>query len=122
MYYCLPFPPKRKLHSEKNILVALATLLSANILFAQPAPVERPAIDSFKNIIQGNAADTTKVHAYYWLSRGMTLGNTAESVEWGNKGLDLAKKIKFSIGELECLEALSFSYAITSSFEKGFRI
>ena len=120
MYYRLPFPPKKKLHSKKNILVALATLLSASILFAQPAPVERPAIDSFKIIIQGNAADTTKVHAYYWLSRGMTLGNTAESVEWGNKGLDLAKKIKFYIGELECLEALSFSYAITSSFEKGF--
>ena len=31
---------------------ALATLLSANILFAQPAPVEQSAIDSFKNIIQ----------------------------------------------------------------------
>ncbi len=32
----------------------------------------------------------------------------------------MARKIKFPIGQLECLEALSFSYAITSSFEKGF--
>src|SRR4030095_1271903 len=102
MYYCLSFPPGRKFHREKNILVALTTLFSANILFAQPAPVERPTIDSFKNIIQGNAADTTKVHAYYWLCRGLTLGNTSESVEWGNKGLELARKIKFSIGQLEC--------------------
>src|SRR5215212_9302861 len=104
MYYRLPFAPKKELRSEKNMLVALATLLSANLLFAQPAPVERSVIDNFKMIIQGNAADTAKVHAYYWLSRAMTLGNTTESVEWGNKGLDLAKKIKFYIGELECLE------------------
>ena len=105
---------------KKNILVALATLLSANMLFAQPAPVEQPAIDSFKNIINGNTADTSKVHAFYWLSRGKTLSNTGESIELANKGLDLARKIKFPIGQLECLEALSFSYAITSSFEKGF--
>jgi len=120
MYFCLPFLLKRKFCSKKNILVTLATLLSASIVFAQPAPVDQHAIDSLKNIVQGNAADTNKIHAYYWLSRGLTLGNTAESVEWGNKGLDLAAKIKFSIGRLECLEALSFSYAITSSFEKGF--
>jgi len=102
------------------MLVTLAIVCSASMMFAQPAPVERSAIDSFKNIIQGNTADTSKVHAFYWLSRGKTLGNTAESVELANKGLDLARRIKFPIGQLECLEALSFSYAITSSFEKGF--
>ena len=105
---------------KKIVLIALAILLSANMLFAQPAPVEKAAIDSFKNIINGNTADTSKVHAFYWLSRGKTLSNTGESIELANKGLDLARKIKFPIGQLECLEALSFSYAITSSFEKGF--
>ncbi len=120
MYHHLPPRLRRPFQNEKNILVALAILLSHNILFAQPAPAGPSAADSFKNIIQGNASDTSKVHAFYWLSRGATLGNTAESVDWGNKGLDLARKIKFSIGQLECLEALSFSYAITSSFEKGF--
>jgi two-component sensor histidine kinase len=60
------------------------------------------------------------VHAFYSLSRGTTLSNISESLDFGNKGLDLARKIKFPIGELECLEALSFTYAITSSFEKGF--
>ncbi|HZI52674.1 MAG TPA: sensor histidine kinase, partial [Chitinophagaceae bacterium] len=104
----------------KNIPVIVVILLAHAALIAQPAPVSRSAIDSFQNIIKGKAADTSKVHAYYWLSRGTTLGNSAESVDWGNKGLDLARKIKFPIGQLECQEALSFSYAITSSFEKGF--
>ena len=98
----------------------LAILLSVNTLVAQPVSIEPSAIDSFKNILKSNSADTTKVHALYWLSRVKTLSNAGESVELANIGLDLAKKIKFPIGELECLEALSFSYAITSSFEKGF--
>jgi len=120
MNCCLSILLKRKFCGKKNSFVALATLLSANILFAQPAPGEKSTMDSLKNVVEGKAADSGKVHAYYWLSRGTTLGNTAESVEWGNKGVELAKKIKFPIGQLECLEALSFSYAITSSFEKGF--
>jgi len=115
MYYYFSLPSKKN-----SVLITLAIFFSATRFFAQPAPVEQSAVDSFKNIIQGNAADTNKVHAFYWLSRGKTLGNTAESVEWGNKGLGLARKINFPIGQLECLEALSFSYAITSSFEKGF--
>ncbi len=82
--------------------------------------MEQPAIDNFKNSIKDNTGDTNKVHALYWLSRTNTFTNTAESVELGNEGLQLARKLKFPIGELECQEALCFSYALTSSFEKGF--
>ena len=120
MYHCISLPLKKIVENEKKMLVTLFILLCAGILFAQPVPMNRAAIDSFQNIIKGNAADTTKVHALYWLSRAKTLGTSSESVELGNQGLDLARKIKFPIGQLECLEALSFSYAITSSFEKGF--
>jgi two-component sensor histidine kinase len=105
---------------EKTILITLIFLLSIARVLAQPAPVNRAALDSLKNVVKGNGVDTNKVHAYYWLCRGTTLGNTAESVDWGNKGLDLARRLNFVMGQLECLEALSFSYAITSSFEKGF--
>jgi two-component sensor histidine kinase len=120
MIYDTLHPFKKLCTTQKKILIAAVILLNTNLLFAQPAPVEKAATDSLNNIINGNAADTNKVHAYYMLSRGKTLNNTAESVDLGNKGLDLAKKIKFPMGQLECLEALSFSYAITSSFEKGF--
>ena len=104
----------------KNILITVAILIIATRLFAQPVRLEQTAIDSLKSIINGNAPDTSKVHALYWLSRTNTLSNTGESIELANQGLDLARKIKFPIGQLECLEALSFAYAITSSFEKGF--
>ncbi|MES2518936.1 MAG: histidine kinase dimerization/phosphoacceptor domain -containing protein [Bacteroidota bacterium] len=96
-------------------------LIATNLLSAQPVPMQKSVMDSLQNIINGKANDTNKVHAFYWLSRTNTLSNTKESLELANKGLDLAKKIKFPIGEIECLEALSFSYAITSSFEKGFK-
>ena len=105
---------------KNNILVTLAIVCSAHMLFAQPFRMEQAAVDSLKNSIKGNTRDTNTVHALYWLSRTETLNNTDESVKLGNEGLDLARKIKFPMGELECLEALSFSYAITSSFEKGF--
>ena len=119
--YCYFFLFVKKIFAEKkNILLLPAFLFTAYILNAQPAPLGQPAEDSLHSIIESNTQDSNKVHAFYWLSRGTTLSNTSKSVEFGNKGLDLARKIKFPMGELECLEALSFSYAITSSFEKGF--
>ncbi len=105
---------------KKNRLVTLAIVCSATMLFAQPTRMEHTAEVSFKNIIKGNIQDTNKVHALYWLSRTYTLSNTAESIELGNEGLQLATQLKFPMGELECQEALCFSYALTSSFEKGF--
>lgn len=106
--------------NKKNILVIVAILISAASLVAQPVRMEKAAIDSLKSIINGNAPDTSKVRALYWLSRTNTLSNTGESVKLANQGLDLARKLKFPVGQLECQEALSFAYAITSSFEKGF--
>ncbi len=111
---------KKIFKSTKTILLALATALSVHSLVAQPAPMDLSGVDSLKNILKSNTADTNKVHAFYWLGRVKTLSDAGESIEFANGGLDLAKKIKFPIGQLECLEALSFSYAITSSFEKGF--
>ena len=113
-------PLKKAAADKKKMLLLPAILFAAYILNGQPAPMDPHTKDSLQKIIESNTQDSSKVHAFYWLSRGTTLGTTAESVEWGNKGLDLARKIKFSMGQLECLEALSFSYAITSSFEKGF--
>ena len=99
----------------------LLFFITTELLFAQPAPMKPSVMDSLQKNINNSANDTNKVHAFYWLSRANTLSNTKESLDFANKGLDLARKIKFSIGEIECLEALSFSYAITSSFEKGFK-
>jgi two-component sensor histidine kinase len=96
-------------------------LFGINVISAQPFPMQKTALDSLQKIINGKANDTNKVHAFYWLSRANTLSNTKQSLELANNGLDLAKKIDFPIGQIECLEALSFSYAITSSFEKGFK-
>lgn len=120
MHYILPLRLKKTIQNKNYIVVGLAILSGVNMLLAQPVRLERSAIDSFKNSITGNTGDTAKVHAFYWMSRNKTLSNTGESIELANKGLDLARKIKFPVGQLECLEALSFSYAITSSFEKGF--
>ncbi len=119
--YCHVFHLIKKIAAgKKSMFVLLAFLFAMNMLYAQPAPLDKAGSDSLHHVIGSSTQDTNKVHAYYWLSRGTTLSNVNQSVELGNKGLDLARKIKFPIGELECLEALSFSYAITSSFEKGF--
>lgn len=99
------------------ILLITATKLS----FAQPAPMKPSVMDSLQKSIMGSPNDTNKVKAFYWLSRANTLSNTTKSLEFANNGLDLARKIKFQIGKIECLEALAFSYAITASFEKGFK-
>lgn len=120
MYCCVHLFVKKIAVDKKKMLVSLAFLFIASLLKAQPVFMEQHAMDSLKYIIALNKQDSNEVHAFYLLSRGNTLSNTSKSVEMGNKGLDLARKIKFPMGELECLEALSFSYAITSSFEKGF--
>ncbi|GAB2613043.1 hypothetical protein GCM10027035_06790 [Emticicia sediminis] len=99
-------------------IIALSSVIS---VFAQPAPLNKSILDSLKNVINSSANDRAKVHAFYWISRATTLSNTTESINFANKGLVLAQKAKFPIGEIECLEALCFSYAITSSFDIGFK-
>ncbi|HVE62040.1 MAG TPA: sensor histidine kinase [Chitinophagaceae bacterium] len=120
MYHYLPLPFKRLFKNGKNSLIALAILSGPNMLFAQPFSLEKPVIDSLKNIISKNTLDTNRVHALYWLSRNITLSNTGEAIELANEGLDLARKIKFPQGQIECMEALCFCYALIGSFEKGF--
>ncbi|MER0438111.1 histidine kinase dimerization/phosphoacceptor domain -containing protein [Emticicia sp. W12TSBA100-4] len=99
-------------------IIALSSVIS---VFAQPAPLNKSTFDSLKNVINSSANDTAKVHAFYWISRATTLSNTSESISFASKGLALAQKAQFPIGEIECLEALCFSYAITSSFDIGFK-
>jgi two-component sensor histidine kinase len=106
---------------KKHLHFIIATCFSYTSLYAQPAPLNKPTIDSLENVINSKTHDTSKVHAYYWISRANTLSNTTVSLDFASKGLELARKAKFPIGEIECLEALCFSYAITSSFEKGFK-
>src|SRR5690349_1312942 len=116
---CSVLPLLEKVSVDKiKIMVSLAVLFIAHLAKAQQAFMEKHTADSLYHIIELDKQDSNQVHAFYSLSRGTTLSNTNKSIELGNKGLDLARKIKFPVGELECLEALSFSYAITSSFEK----
>jgi two-component sensor histidine kinase len=88
---------------------------------AQPMPLPKAVSDSLTNVIKSKAADSSQVQAYYLLSRANTLSNTQLSILHGNAGLILAQKSKNFMGQIQCLEALSFAYAITSSFEKGFK-
>jgi two-component sensor histidine kinase len=106
---------------KKPALATFLFLFATHLLSAQPTGISPVASDSLKKVLAGTANDTTKVHAYYWLSRANTLSNTQASLDLANKGLDLAKKIGFPIGQIECLEALSFAYAITSAFDIGFK-
>lgn len=117
-----PLPFKRLFIYGKNCLIALAILSCPRVLPAQPFSLEKPVVDSLENIISRKTADTARVHALYWLSRNITLSNTGEAIRMANEGLELATKIKFPAGQIECMEALSFCYAITGSFEKGFSI
>jgi two-component sensor histidine kinase len=106
----------------KTILKSLiVTLIASYSLYAQPVPLNKTTVDSLKIVINKNVNDTAKVHAFYWISRANTLSNTSESIDFASKGLVLARKVKFPTGEIECLEALCFSYAITSSFDIGFK-
>lgn len=105
----------------KTLLFFFVSICLFSRAWAQPAPLSKSKIDSLKNVINSKTDDTTKVHAFYWISRANTLSNTSESLIFANKGLELARKAKFPIGEIECLEALCFSYAITSSFDIGFK-
>ena len=120
MYHSTPHHFKRLFKNGKKSLIALAILSAPAMLFAQPFSLEKPVVDSLKNIISKNTLDTARVHALYWLSRNITLSNTGEAIAMANEGLEVARKIKFPAGQIECMEALCFCYALTGSFEKGF--
>ena len=91
-------------------------------LYAQPAFLPALQADSIQKQLQNKVADSTKVQAYYRLSRGATLRNTDEAIKYATAGLTLAEKINYPLGQISCLEALAFVYAISSNFDKGFEV
>ena len=100
---------KKILTGNKKIMVSAALFVTTYIPGAQPVFMEQHTRDSLHKLIALDKQDTNEVHALYSLTRSNTLSNTSKAVELGNKGLDLARKIKFPMGEQECQEALSFS-------------
>src|SRR5690349_17908616 len=87
----------------KNSLMIAIILTSPAVSPAQPFSLEKPVVDNYKDLVAKHAPDTATVHAFYWLSRNITLSNTSEAIDLAGKGLDLARKIKFRSGEIECM-------------------
>jgi tetratricopeptide (TPR) repeat protein len=73
--------------------------------------------DSLDNVIKTARADTSRVMAYALLSE--ITRNPDSSVALAEKGLALAKKIKFRKGEAEMLKQLANAYVKTSNYGRA---
>ena len=111
-------PLMKTIKTILTLIFALCTLIK---MHAQPLPMNQTVIDSLTEILKTQKPDTNKVNTYYLLSRALTLINTSEAIKLIEAGTALAKQINYPIGELKCLEAAAFSYAMIGSYEKALK-
>jgi len=103
------------------ITILLIFILFIKNGFSQGSVTTQNQRDSLTNQLKAHSSDTSRVMILYQLCRAYSLINPAKAIQLGEEGLNLARKIDFQIGELFCLEATSFVYSLTGSWEKGFK-
>jgi len=102
-------------------IIILPFILTAFSICAQPLPFSTGQIDSMKHELTKKISDSMRVMTLYDIASGLTLVNTEQSLQYGKEGAALAKKVNFPVGEIKCLEGVSFVYALTGAWEKGIK-
>jgi signal transduction histidine kinase len=81
--------------------------------------VTTPIIDSLLALLPKSAPDTNKVFIYKELCWQYRNQDMASSIGYGQKGIDLAKKLKFKKGEAEISRFLGLAYRHYFFFEES---
>jgi hypothetical protein len=97
-------------------LLSILLLLSNFVVQAQIASTQALTIDSLKSALTHYKEDTTKVDGYTNLSFAYIYVNQDSAISYANAGLNLARKLNYSIGEVLLLIIKGESYAQKQDF------
>lgn len=87
--------------------------------FAQPLALNTKEVEQLKLNLKVYAEDTNKVLSLWRLSRYNTMTDPRQAVIYATESIRLARKLKYTYGELVSLQALSFVSTITGDWQNG---
>ena len=104
--------------------VFILFFLLANTLsgFSQPLNLPQTEVDRLKQNLFIFKEDTNRVIKLWQLSRYHTMTEPNQAVLYATEAISLARKLKYTYGELVSMQALSFVSTITGDWQNGMQI
>lgn len=99
---------------RKKAFLLLPVVCACLISFAQTNQV-----DSLKDIIKGNAADTVKLRGYIALSTNFDVKNFDSNLAYSNRGLALAYKNKDSVSAGILLDGIGWAHYFSGRYDSA---
>ncbi len=101
----------------KILLIFLTTFATTG--FAQPLSLPKNEVDLLKQNLIVYKEDTNRVLSLWRLARYHTMTEPRQAVLYATEAITLARKLKYTYGELVSLQALSFVSTITGDWQNG---
>ena len=99
--------------------ISITIMLAGNFIFAQPRKYVAKFVDSIAVSLTALPDDTTKVNNLAELAAMHLLTNPALTIQYAKQGAEIAEKINYPIGKINCLAQTAFFYAITGDWAKA---
>ncbi len=101
-------------------LIILLTFSITNRATADDKPLQGLAkIDSLLDEVLNAKGDTNEVNLWAKLSFSMSNLDSDKGIEYGLNGLELAKQLRWKLGEANCYNALGVNYKVNSNYPKA---
>ncbi len=101
----------------KITLLLIATYATPG--FGQPLSLPKKEVDRLKQSLTVFTEDTNRVINLWRLARYHTMTEPRQAVLYATESIALARKLKYTYGELVSLQALSFVSTITGDWQNG---
>jgi two-component system, sensor histidine kinase PdtaS len=103
-------------------LIKISFLLStifSTIGFTQPLSLSKKEVDLLKQNLAVFKEDANRVISLWRLARYHTMTEPRQAVLYATEAITLARKLKYTYGELVSMQALSFVSTITGDWQNG---
>ncbi len=115
---CFPVIQAIMLNSLLKISILFITTYATSV-FAQPLSLPTKEVDRLKQNLTVFKEDTNRVISLWRLARYHTMTEPRQAVLYATEAITLARKLKYTYGELVSLQSLSFVSTITGDWQNG---
>ncbi|AXE18432.1 hypothetical protein DR864_12055 [Runella rosea] len=115
---CFPVIQAIMLNSLLKISILFITTYATSV-FAQPLSLPTKEVDRLKQNLTVFKEDTNRVISLWCLARYHTMTEPRQAVLYATEAITLARKLKYTYGELVSMQALSFVSTITGDWQNG---
>lgn len=102
-----------------KVIILSILFLSSFFVYAQPLALNTKEVEKLKLNLKVYPNDTNRVISLWRLARYNTMTDPRQAVIYATESIRLARKLKYTYGELVSLQALSFVSTITGDWQNG---